>query len=51
MNINTNEVIEAAATKWQIYKIKPRTCRWSLYWCRSITFKAEELGYINQTLF
>ena len=33
MNINTNDVIEAAATKWNFIKLKARTCWRSLYRC------------------
>ena len=47
MNIDTNEVIEAAATKWNFIKLKPGLVGGH---CIGIdpyylTFKAEELGY------
>ncbi len=33
MGINTYEVLEAAGTKWNFFKISTRSGRWSLYWC------------------
>ena len=47
MNIDTNEVIEAAATKWNFIRLKPGLVGGH---CIGIdpyylTFKAEELGY------
>ena len=47
MNIDTNEVIEAASTKWNFIKLKPglvggHCIGVDLYY---LTYKAEELGY------
>lgn len=47
MNINTNEVIEAAATKWNFIKMKPGLVGGHCIGVDPyyLTFKAEELGY------
>lgn len=47
MNINTNEVIEAAATKWNFIKLSPGLVGGHCIGVDPyyLTFKAEELGY------
>ena len=47
MNIDTNEVIEAAATKWNFIKLKPGLVGGHCIGVDPyyLTFKAEELGY------
>ena len=47
MNINTNEVIEAAATKWNFIKLKPGLVGGHCIGVDPyyLTYKAEELGY------
>ena len=41
MDINTNDVLEAAGTKWNFLTFQTRFSRRALYWSRSLLFSAK----------